>query len=245
MSLLAPALGSVTAAAAAGALAADHGLYRRAAALWDRAVYCGPTERRSVALTFDDGPCPQTALVLDVLAREKVEATFFQLGMQAERYPDLAREVQRAGHEVGNHGFSHASLRPQLHPWSLPSFGRMWEELHRTQVVLQGISGTLPRLFRPPYGHRWVGLDLVQRRLGLQQIQWTAIGHDWEWPAERVAAHVLAHVRPGAILCLHDGRDTQPAPDITETVTALRLILRSLREQGYEVGTVRELLRPA
>ena len=204
----------------------------------------GATDRRSVALTFDDGPCPQTAELLEVLLRQHVKATFFQLGVQAERYGSLAREVQAAGHEIGNHAFSHRSLRPQLRPLSFPTQAWMTEELRRTQEVLTRTAGTAPRLFRPPYGHRWIGLDLVGQRLGLQSVLWTVIGHDWEWPAERIASHVLARVTPGAILCLHDGRDVQAAPDITETLRAVEIVASSLREQGYAFETVSELLRP-
>ncbi|HLI77888.1 MAG TPA: polysaccharide deacetylase family protein [Acidobacteriaceae bacterium] len=243
MSVLPSLVAAGTAAAAMGAVAVDHGIHRRSSQALDRSIYRGPDKQRLIALTFDDGPVPGSLDLLELLDREGAKATFFQCGMHAERHPEITRAVQAAGHEIGNHTWSHAQLTPRfrggLH---LPSPKMMYRELADTQLLLTDLCGVEPALFRAPYGKRWVGLDAVQRRLGLRGIQWTAIGHDWEWPAQEVAAHLLDACAPGAILCLHDGRDTQPNPDITETLGALKRMFPALRDQGYSFATVSELL---
>ncbi len=228
---------------ALGAVVVDHEIHQKASRLLDRSVYRGPTGRMSVALTFDDGPGPQTLELLSYLEAEGIPATFFQCGIHVQRYPEIARCVQAAGHEIGNHAWSHVRLSPSLQRGLyVPSPQRMYRELAQTQHLLHHVCGTPPKLFRAPFGKRWVGLDAVQRRLGLRSIQWTVIGHDWEWPAERVAAHVLANSGPGAIVCLHDGREIQQPCDISETIAAVRLIVAALRRQGYCFQTVSSLL---
>lgn len=233
-------------AAGTGTLAAcvDHGIFRRISERLDRSVYCGSAQRRAVALTFDDGPTPETLKLLAYLRSEGLRATFFHSGLQVERYPEIVRQVHLDGHEIGNHAYSHVRLSPdllRLQP-HFPSQRFVHQELSRTQELLTNICGKEPRLFRPPYGHRWIGSDRVHRRLGLTCIQWTVIGHDWEWPAQRVAERVLQRATPGAILCLHDGREMAPFPDLTETIEALHIIVPELRRRGFDFVTVGELL---
>lgn len=228
---------------ALGSVALDHGLFRRISERLDHSLYCGPANQPAVALTFDDGPGPQTLELLALLRAEGVRATFFQCGMQVERYPEIARQVLAEGHQLGNHSWSHPSLRPSLPrglKWLMP--GNIHRELARTQRTLAAVTGVTPRFFRPPYGHRWVGLDRVVRRLGMRCVQWTVIGHDWEWGAGKIAPHVLERARPGAIVCLHDGRDVQPTADIRQTLEALRVIIPALRARGLRFETVSGLL---
>ncbi len=243
--MLSPVLYAMTAIAAGAAIAVDHEFHVKLAHWSDRSVYRGASERRSIALTFDDGPSPQTPELLAYLREEGIHATFFQLGIQAERYPSIAQQVHADGHEIGNHSWSHTSLSPHLGPpRHLPSLRKIHNELARTQALLRQLHGEPPRFFRPPYGHHWTGLDLVQRRLRLQGVQWTIIAHDWEWSPERVAAYVLERMVPGAIVCLHDGRDADPAPDISATLQALKILVPLLREGGYRFETVGNLLMP-
>ena len=236
-------IGGLTALSALGALAVDHGIYHRSSQLFDRSVYRGCENRNAVALTFDDGPGPGTPPLLAYLREQGIRATFFQSGMQVERYPEITRQVCREGHEIGNHGFSHKRLSPKIgRNLHLPTPRFMYRELAQTQRLLTSICGTPPRLFRAPYGMRWIGLDAIHQRLGLIGVQWTVIGHDWEWPAERVAPYVLARVVPGAIICLHDGRDERDTADTAELMRALKLIVPVLRERNYRFETVSELL---
>ena len=233
-------------AAAAGAAVSGtvlYGVHGRASQIFGRSVCRGPHSRRSIALTFDDGPNPGTLALLDLLASQDVRATFFQCGNNVRRSPQIARAVSEAGHQLGNHTFSHPRLCPRL-GWQLnlrsPAF--IYEELRSTQEVIFDETGVRPSLFRAPYGMRWFGLREAQRRLGLLGVMWTVIGNDWKWSADRIAARVLGHAGPGGILCLHDGRDIQPDPDLTETLAAIRLIVPALKAKGYRFETVHNLL---
>lgn len=233
--------GGLTALGAVSAAAIDHGIRYKSSRLMDRSIYRGPGDRKAVALTFDDGPSPSTLDLLAYLREQHVRATFFQGGLLVKRYPAIAQQVHGEGHEIGNHGYSHVRLKPQLgRPPHVPSLRFIYRELAETQRLLTEICGEAPRLFRAPYGKRWVGLDLVRKRLGLLGVQWTVIGHDWEWPAKDVAQHVLRHSVPGAIICLHDGRADNDASDL---LRALDMIIPTLRDQGYSFETVSELLR--
>ena len=204
----------------------------------------GPGTRRSVALTFDDGPSESTLELAEMLRAESVRATFFVCGANVERLPGVTRELNRRGHEIANHTYSHRRLSPRI-GWRLNLLGsdEVYEEMARAQALISADAGTTPRLFRAPYGMRWFGVGAAQRRLGLLGVQWTAIGEDWHWGEDRVVKHLLQRVRPGAILCLHDGRDTRSRPDVTVTLRAVSLLVPQLRAMGYQFETVSELLR--
>jgi peptidoglycan/xylan/chitin deacetylase (PgdA/CDA1 family) len=149
----------------------------------------------------------------------------------------VAREIVQAGHEIGNHADSHARL-------SLRSTAFIREEMLRAQRTITEATGVAPRLFRAPYGARWFGMGEVQRELGLLGVMWTCIARDWKLPAGAVLRRLLRHARNGAILCLHDGRDTQPNPDIQPMLDAVRHLLPELSARGFHFETVSEILSP-
>ena len=209
----------------------------RSASVLARSQWRGPRERKAVALTFDDGPSEGTPAVLEVLARHKVTATFFQCGANVERLPALAREVAAAGHEIGNHS--------QTHPlFCFRSARFMEQEIRRAQEAIGVHTGARPAWFRAPFGVRWFGLGGAQRRAGVAGVMWTVIGYDWKRKAEEVAAHVASRVENGAILCLHDGRELRARPDIGVTVEAVRRLVPLLLDRGYKLETVSRLLCP-
>ena len=198
-------------------------------------VWRGPASKRALALTFDDGPSESTEEILAVLDRFGARATFFQCGANVERLPAAARAVSQAGHEIGNHTYSHARL------WlRSPSF--IEAEIARAQQTLAEVHRAPPRLFRAPFGVRWPGLGEAQRRHDLLGVMWTILGRDWVASGRDVAAKFTQGARPGAILCLHDGRELRAKPDISATLTALRETLPVLRDGGYEFNTVTGLL---
>ena len=224
---------------------AAYGVRARSSQLFGHSVYRGRSCRPSVALTFDDGPSEGSPALLEYLAAQQVKATFFQCGMNVMRHPAIARDIHLAGHEIGNHTFTHARLCPRLsRKPNLLSPAMIYAELSSTQEIIQAETGTVPTLFRAPYGLRWVGLGRAQRRLNLMGVMWTVIGHDWEWPGHRVTEFVLGKVAPGGIVCLHDGRDIRPQPDISETLAAVKRIVPALKERGYSFETVSELMKP-
>lgn len=216
----------------------------RSAQIFGPSVYRGQRSRRSIALTFDDGPSDSSLDLVAYLAEEKVTATFFQCGLNVLRSPKVARTIAQAGHEIGNHTFSHPRLAPRI-GWQLnlkrPS--SIYGEFATTQEIILGETGFKPTLLRAPYGMRWFGMNATQRSLGLLGVMWTVIGHDWEWPADRITKRVLAKASPGGIVCLHDGRDIRPNPDIRETMQAVRELVPILKDQGYGFETVSQLLR--
>lgn len=165
--------------------------------------------------------------------------------MNILRHPAIARTVNEAGHEIGNHTFSH----PRLCPWPgqkpfLKSASFIYNEFSRTQDIIAAEIGLRAKLMRLPYGLGWFGVPLAQHRLGLLGVMWTVIGHDWEWNAERIASFVLQKAAPGGIVCLHDGRDIQAAPNVTPMLDAVRQIVPILKDRGYTFETVTELLKP-
>lgn len=213
--------------------------------VFGQSVYRAPGSRRSIALTFDDGPSDATLRLLDYFAQQSIAATFFQCGMNILRHPAIARTVSQADHEIGNHTFSH----PRLCPWPgqkpfLKSASFIYDEFSRTQDIIAAEIGVRAQLMRVPYGYGWFGVGSAQRRLGLRGVMWTAIGHDWEWNAEQIASFVLKKAAPGGIICLHDGRDIQATPDVTEMFAAVRQIVPILKDRGYAFETVTQLLKP-
>jgi len=221
--------------AAAGGLA--WAVRGRSSTVFGPSVWHGNRHRRSISLTFDDGPSEATDELLDLLARHEAKATFFQCGRNVVRLPEAARRVAAAGHEVGNHGFSHQRFY-------LRSSRFLREEIVRAQEVIGGVCGRVPLLFRAPFGVRWFGLREVQRELNLLGVMWTGIGLDWKLPAPQIVSRLLRYACNGAILCLHDGRGIQREPDVRETLEAVRRLLPELRARGFQLQTVSQLLCP-
>ena len=226
-----------TAGALVGGLAAAtaYGTVSKSSQMFGPSVYRGPGTRKSIALTFDDGPSESTPELLDYLEKEGISATFFQCGMHVKRLPHIAGMVAAAGHEIGNHSYSHPRL-----PFKSPEF--IDHEFSEAQLTIQGETGVTPTLLRAPYGFRWLGLRAVQERLLLLGVMWTVIGYDWRWPAERIAPYVLSHCSSGGIICLHDGRAATLKPEVSNTIAAVKEIVPRLKDQGYHFETVSALL---
>jgi peptidoglycan-N-acetylglucosamine deacetylase len=195
----------------------------------------GPRSRRRMALSFDDGPDPEfTPRVLALLEGAGVRATFFVVGARAARAPDLVRAMAAAGHELGNHTWSHRNL------WTCGP-RRTESEIRRAHELLAELGGRSPALFRPPWGAVNVAMFPVLRRLRARCVFWS-IQPEGLRPvdAARQSARVVRRARPGAIVDLHDAEGTPRAP--ARLVEALPAILGGLREQGYDLVTVGELL---
>ena len=202
-------------------------------AFFGSAIYRGPLADGNIALTFDDGPSESTPALLDVLARHGVAATFFLAGANVDRLPGIAEAVKSAGHEIGNHAYSHKAF-------CFRSSRFIRGELERAQRSIHNATGVLPRLFRPPFGTRWLG-SRSARRLNLTEVMWTVIGRDWKLNAEAVAARVTERAIPGAIICLHDGRELHPRPDVRVTLEAADRLIPLLRARGFQFRTVSQL----
>ena len=194
------------------------------------------TTERLVALTFDDGPTPEPMdEVLGVLASRGVRSTFFVNGVSLERHPGLGGRLVAAGHELGNHTYSHERMVLRR-----PSFIR--SEVERTDALIRAAGQDGAVLFRPPFGWKLVGLPWYLARTGRTTVTWDVdadappAGHD----AERIVAACLPRVRPGSIVLLHpwfDGREPSRQ--------ALPVLIDRLQADGYRLVTVRELLARA
>lgn len=148
-----------------------------------------------VALTFDDGPHPEsTPRLLDALKRREARATFFLVGKRARAHPDLVDRVAKEGHAIGNHTWDHHSL-PQL------SSRERRLSVRRCQAALAPHGS---RWIRPPFGHMNAAVSLELRVMGFEPIDWSVCGYDWlDFDAERIAA-AFSEVRPGAVVLLHE-----------------------------------------
>ncbi len=233
--MIGPALATGLGAAAAGTLAL--GVYHPNSPVFGRVIGRGPTTSRTLYLTFDDGPNPSaTASVLETLAAERVPAAFFLVGAHVQRYPDLARRVAAAGHEVGNHTQHHVKLH-------LRGPGRIRRELEAAHAAILDTVGRPPHLFRAPHGYRNPFVTLAARRLGYRVLGWTFGVWDSDRPGvEEIRRRVRVKLRPGAIILLHDGDGYDPAGDRSQTAAALPGIIRDARDAGYSFGALAELV---
>lgn len=188
-----------------------------------------PGGRACVALTFDDGPSDETTpRVLEILRAKGVKATFFLVGREAERHPDLVRQMRTEGHAIGNHTFTHSPLFCFLTP------ARLRWEIERTQQVLSGITGARPRLFRSPVGLRHPFLARTLKDAGVEYISWqlrTLDTHPNRPNALR--ARILDRIAPGDIVLMHD----RPARGTTAMISVLPEVIDRLRDRGYEFTT--------
>ncbi|MES4891860.1 polysaccharide deacetylase family protein [Streptomyces sp. NPDC096012] len=198
----------------------------------------GTGRRRHVALTFDDGPDPEsTPLFLDALDGLGVRATFFVLGEHLVRHPGVARETVRRGHELAVHGWTHDR------PWR-PSLTRDTGEIARTAHAVHELTGRRPCWYRPPYGILTTGRWWAARHAGLRTVLWSAWGRDWTPDATpaSVAARVTSDLRGGGTVLLHDS-DRHSAPGCWHAALgALPTIVESCREAGLTVGPLRDHL---
>jgi peptidoglycan-N-acetylglucosamine deacetylase len=229
-----PATPTIATAAAATLAWAVRG---RSAGVFGRSCWRGSRARPAIALTFDDGPSEGTGKLLEILDRHGVPATFFQCGANVDRLPAAAREVAAAGHEIGNHSYSHPLLC-----FRSPRF--IDREVGRAQDAIRRHTGAAPVWFRAPFGVRWPGVDSAQRKQGLIGVMWTVIGYDWNRTADAVVNRVASRVANGAIICLHDGRELRAKPDIGATVEAVRRLVPQLLDRGFTFETVSRLLCP-
>lgn len=178
-----------------------------------------------VYLTFDDGPDPEwTPRVLDALEKEGVKATFFAIGQQAQRLPDLMRRVHDAGHAVGNHTFSHR------HPWF------MSQRAARAQVrdgakAISDVLGVQPGFYRPPHGRERACMSDEAHRCGEQVVLWNVSAIDWGplGAAEGIEKRLDA-VKAGDIVLMHDGQNKHNRPD--QLLQILPQFLRKLSDRG-------------
>ncbi len=188
-----------------------------------------PHDPDAVALTFDDGPWPEnTPKVLDVLAKARVKATFFLVGNQVRKYPELVGQELRAGMALGSHSYSH----PQ--PFGALSGDAIRREIDQGVATLADL-GVKTTLFRPPGGAIPPAVVSAARAKGLHTVVWTVDPDDWKRgaTADQITQRVLAEAKPGAIVLLHDG-----GGDRSATIEALPRIIDGLKRRKLSFVTL-------
>lgn len=231
----------VAAAASVGVVAAAvHGAPAVTAAtpirrrLWPTLSGLGARDR--VAVTFDDGPDPDsTPAFIRVLDATDVQATFFLLGQMLEKDPSLGRRLVENGHDLGLHGWSHRCL-----------LGRgpraTYEDMARGQDALTRQCGLRPRWYRPPYGVLTTSAVRAARRLDLTPVLWTTWGRDWSAnaTAESVSSHVRRRLAPGGTILLHDSDCTSAPQSWRSALAALPGLIDEIRDRGLVPGPLRD-----
>ncbi len=182
-----------------------------------------------IALTFDDGPhATNTIQILKTLKDYDAKATFFMLSKNVEFYPDIAKEVAKSGHEIGNHSITHVNL-------NAVNNNRMKTEIVESKQQIKEVTGIEPQLFRPPYGEQNQVVINHSEKTNQSVILWSIDSLDWKSKnVKSIYNTTINQVRPGSIILFHDIHK--------QTADALPLILDSLTDKGYEFVTVSELI---
>ena len=189
------------------------------------------TAGKPIALTFDDGPWPNTTgQVLDFLKKNNVKATFFVVGRQVQRYPQLTKRIVAEGHAIANHTWSH-----QYHRYNP---GGAASEIDKTAELVYKLTGVKTNLFRPPGGILNNGLATYAQQKKYAVVMWSADSLDWRHNNPQVLRdRILREASAGGIVLMHDGGGNR-----AKTVQALPLVIAELKKRGYKFVTVSELM---
>lgn len=184
----------------------------------------------ALALTFDDGPHPKyTPRLLEILDRYGVKATFFVIGRNVERYPELTQSIVSRGHQIANHTMTHPNLAKVKRK-------KLDSEIKDSNLLIEAYTGKKPTAIRPPYGSLNVKVEAVLRNLyGLNIILWSVDPEDWKKPgASEIARRLIEGAKPGAILLAHDIHE--------QTIEAMPEVLGQLLSRGYKFGTIDQMM---
>lgn len=194
-------------------------------------TYCGnPKEKeRKIAISFDDGPHPMTEKVLDVLQQYQAKATFFCIGTQIEKYPEIFKRIIAEGHLVGNHSYSHSNT------FGIFSTQKITDEIRQTDTVIKHLTGKKVLYFRPPFGVTNPRIARATKATSKYVIGWNNRSLDTVIADEnKILERVKSKVAPGGIILLHDTSQ--------KTVNVLEQLLLFLQSENYDVITIDKLL---
>jgi peptidoglycan/xylan/chitin deacetylase (PgdA/CDA1 family) len=210
-----------------------HGAFHRNSPFFGRALGRIDSDRKVVALTFDDGPNPDaTPRILDTLGEKGVRATFFVLGSHAERWPELVRRMSSEGHQLGNHGYFHRKLQ-----FKSPFY--VSRDIRLGIRAIKRAGAPAPRYFRAPHGFRSPWTTPIASSYGERTVGWSLGVWDSDRPGvNEIVRRTIEGVTPGSIVLLHDGDGYNPDGDRMQTAAALPHIIDRLTDQGYEFATL-------
>lgn len=198
----------------------------------------GDEGEKKVALTFDDGPnAPYTPGVLKVLKEHNVKATFFVIGKYAKDYPHITKTIVEEGHAIGNHTYSHPDLRFMFND-------SIRREIKEAEDIILETTGLVPFLFRPPYGAHNGRIIEIAEEMGYVTILYSLSGSEGgkKVKPDKIINRILKGIRSGSIVLIHDGDRFTKEANRKQSLEALPAIIESLKQQGYELVTVPELL---
>jgi peptidoglycan/xylan/chitin deacetylase (PgdA/CDA1 family) len=208
--------------------------------LFGKSVRRVNTKEKIVALTFDDGPNPPfTNQILDILKKYGVKATFFIVGERGEKHPEAIKQIYMAGHEVGNHTWSHNVLI-----WKSQDF--IQRQIDSTDKLLRDLGYTGLIHFRSPKGMKLIALPRVLAAMNRPNILFDVVGWDWRCHGvNKIVDNVLGSAAPGSIILLHDGDGdhNDRITDRSQTVAATEIIIQNLKRRGFRFVTISELLK--
>jgi len=195
-------------------------------------IYEVETDKKIIALTFDISWGNQTPMpVIEILKENHIKCTFFLSGPWVKQYPDIAKQIQKNGHEIGSHGYRHINL-------STLSKAEIKEEVMKAHKNIQEITGIQPKLIRTPNGDYNDNVIEAIHEVNYEAIQWGTDSLDWMNPGvNTIIERVTKKAHPGDIILMH-ASDT-----CKQTAEALPVIIKNLKEQGYEFVTVSELIK--
>ena len=191
------------------------------------------TKEKVVALTFDDGPdTPYTQQILALLKKHNIKATFYLLGGNAKAYPQLVKQTMAEGHDLGNHTMYHDQMRHK-------SVEKIKKDLQTTDNIIRSLGYKKEITFRAPYGITSPELKTALRQLDKRMVLFTFLAQDWtKISSQQIYNNVMKQLKPGLIITLHDGGHHRE-----NTVKATEMLIKTLKERGYRMVTVSELLK--
>lgn len=192
-------------------------------------IYRVGCDKKRLSFSFDAAwGSEKTPLILDILDRYNLKTTFFLVGFWIEDYPEMAKEIVKRGHEIGNHSSTHPRM-------SRLSEQEIWKELEHTHKIIKDYTGFEAELFRPPFGDYNNRLIETCEKFGYKVIQWDVDSLDWkDLSASAIADRVLKRVKKGSIVLFHNNGKNTPQ--------ALISIIENLQTQGYEIVPVSQLI---
>jgi peptidoglycan/xylan/chitin deacetylase (PgdA/CDA1 family)/GT2 family glycosyltransferase len=199
----------------------------------------GNRNKPRIALTFDDGPNePYTSQVLGILGQYGIQATFFIIGQNARRYPDVCRRIVTTGNVIGNHSYHHDKSL------CLRGSKAVARDIKLAHQAIYESTGLEPKLFRPPHGFRTPWMMRTVRNLGYNVVTWDNMTRDWnaEKSGQEIVRDIIGRAKPGGVIVLHDGRDSRLSYDRSQMLQALPFVIGTLKERGFDFVTVPELL---
>ncbi|MDP9726316.1 peptidoglycan/xylan/chitin deacetylase (PgdA/CDA1 family) [Priestia aryabhattai] len=186
-----------------------------------------------VALTFDDGPSAYTISILDILKRYNISATFFVVGSEVKKFPDIIQRIYREKHIIGNHTWNHPDI-------TTLSRNELWKEINSTNIQIKKIIGHSPDLFRPPYSSiNDKNADAI-KKFGMTSVLWNVDSKDWqEKSPSSIQKNVILGIKKKSLIVMHDGDQYGSGPR-DQIVTSLPEIITYLLKNNYRFLTVPE-----